>query len=480
MLGSENPQAQNQRNAPLIDPRQADVGYKSFPTFEEWAKCEIDTNRWDFYSAQLNERGKLSAEILERSKEIVRRAAAVDTGALEGLYEVDRGFTFTVATQTAMWEAMMDGKGPQVRALIESQLKAYEYVLSLATQSEAISEAAIRALHEQVCEAQDTYTAYTEIGIQELRLPKGQYKSLPNHVLGRDGQVHSYAPVDLTPTEMHKLCQELRSEAFLAAHPVLQASYAHYAFVLIHPFADGNGRVARALASVYTYRSHSIPLLILNENKEDYLTALSAADSGNHQQFVNFILERALDGIRIVDESVRAAGGPSIEEEAAKLRQLYVTKGGYSQNEVDAAGLELIKLWQTEIRDQLEKMQISDVATFLVTREAYNGPVARESYRLTSPGDDKFNAISVRIFSIPPASAEFDMNFIIEVPRDCGQADDLLLRNLQIDSTFTARMTELLPKPTAALRMRLSIAVQRNLSEAFKQLQIRAAKAIKS
>lgn len=58
--------------------------------------------------------------------------------------------------------------------LIESQLKAYEYVLTLATQGEPVSEAAIRALHEQVCEAQDTCTAYTEIGIQELRLSKGE------------------------------------------------------------------------------------------------------------------------------------------------------------------------------------------------------------------------------------------------------------------------------------------------------------------
>lgn len=478
MPESENSQASSLRNPALIDPRQADVAYRSFPAFEAWARCEIDTSRWDFYSAQLNERGKLSAEMLERSKEIVRRAAAIDTGALEGLYEVDRGFTFTVATQTAMWEAMMDGKGPEVRALIESQLKAYEYVLSLATQKEPISEAAIRALHEQVCDAQDTYTAYTEIGIQELRLPKGQYKSLPNHVLGRDGQVHSYAPVGLTPMEMHKLCLELRSDAFLAAHPVLQASYAHYAFVLIHPFADGNGRVARALASVYTYRSHSIPLLILNENKDEYLTSLSVADHGEYQQFVNFILERALDGIRIVDESVRAAGGPSIEEEAAKLRQLYVTKGGYSQNEIDAAGFELLHLWQTEIRDQLERMQISDVASFRVLKEVFNGPVASQAYRLTSQRDN--NAVSVLITSIPPALAQFKMVYVVEVPKDCGKWDDLLLRNLDLDFTFTARMTELVPNPTAALRVRLSIAVQRNLSEAFRHLQIRAAKAIKS
>jgi Fic family protein len=57
---------------------------------------------------------------------------------------------------------------------------------------------------------------------------------------------------------------------------------AHYAFVAIHPFADGNGRVARALASVFTYRAYSVPVLILAESRNDYLTNLEAADRSNH------------------------------------------------------------------------------------------------------------------------------------------------------------------------------------------------------
>ncbi|MFN0121266.1 MAG: Fic family protein, partial [Blastocatellia bacterium] len=275
-----------------FDTRQADARYKPFPAFAEWSRCVIDTERWDRYSESLALRSGISAEHLLRAREVIKRAAAMDTGAIEGLYETDRGFTFTIAEMATNWEALLDSKGPVVRRFYFSQLKAYDSLVDLATQSEPISEAAMRALHELVCEAQDTYKAVTEIGLQELRLPKGEYKHLPNHVIGRDGQPHSYAPVDLTPTEMHRLCQELRGEVFVHAHPVLQASYAHYALVLIHPFADGNGRVARALASVFTIRSHSIPLLILNENREQYVNALQAADQGNYQAFTDFMFER--------------------------------------------------------------------------------------------------------------------------------------------------------------------------------------------
>ncbi len=118
--------------------------------------------------------------------------------------------------------------------------------------------------------------------------------------------MHSYAPVELTPAEMHRLVTELRSEAFLAAHPVLQASYAHYAFIVIHPFADGNGRVARALASLFMYRARSIPLLILSDQKQEYFAALEPADKRDFQLFVDFALDRAIEAMQLVQESVRA------------------------------------------------------------------------------------------------------------------------------------------------------------------------------
>src|SRR5438876_1237932 len=82
------------------------------------------------------------------------------------------------------------------------------------------------------------------------------------HVQLPDGSLHVYAPVDQTRDEMARLVRELNSGEFAGAHPIIQAAYAHHAFVSIHPFSDGNGRVARALASVYLYRSARIPLLL--------------------------------------------------------------------------------------------------------------------------------------------------------------------------------------------------------------------------
>src|SRR5713226_9468302 len=87
-------------NTTAIDPRKADALYRPFPSFEEWStKCAIDPTRWDRYTGELRRHRQASPDLLPRALEIVRRAAAFDTGAIEGLYETDRGFTITVALQ---------------------------------------------------------------------------------------------------------------------------------------------------------------------------------------------------------------------------------------------------------------------------------------------------------------------------------------------------------------------------------------------
>src|SRR5215213_5702918 len=79
--------------------------YQPFPPFEDWVGAGIDLSTFDGYAAVLDElRSRPDAGPLTRAVEFPTRAAAIDTGAIEGLYEVDRGFTMTVARGVAAWE----------------------------------------------------------------------------------------------------------------------------------------------------------------------------------------------------------------------------------------------------------------------------------------------------------------------------------------------------------------------------------------
>jgi hypothetical protein len=124
-----------------MDPRHADAEDRTFPAFEDWSKSNVDTARWERYISQLRERDQTSPDLRKRALEIVKRAAAVDTGAIEGLYEVDRRITLIVAVAAALWEAALDQKGQHARALLASQLRGDDDVLDLATEQVPITEA---------------------------------------------------------------------------------------------------------------------------------------------------------------------------------------------------------------------------------------------------------------------------------------------------------------------------------------------------
>lgn len=379
------------------------------------------------------------------------RVAAIDTGAIEGLYAVDRGFTMSVASMASTWEAEIGiAKGADVAALIAAQRAGYDLALDAATAATAITEAWIRRLHEVVCAAQDEYDVRTAAGPQRHLLPKGAYKSVPNHVELADGSIHPYAPVETTPAEMHRLVEELRSAEFGRAHPVVQASYAHFALVCVHPFSDGNGRVARALASVFLLRAISLPFVVFADQKDSYLDSLSLADLGRPQAFVDFVLFRAVDLQQLLTQQLSAARGPSLEDAAARLRDT-------------AAHPEILKLLEVirnELQTQLGALDLPASVSWSVTVAQGGG----FSVELPPPSRP---AIHVVISTTVPRAAkveEFLSVFASQAP-EAELPGFSITRQTRRRETLTVRPDEVRPAISAALQYRLSAWLGRVLAE---------------
>ncbi|MDR0592903.1 MAG: Fic family protein [Bifidobacteriaceae bacterium] len=299
------------------------MSYQPFPDFTEWA-VQFDPALVEAYRQRF-ERARESAEHprLDAAAREVLRSAAVETGAIEGLYPSDRGFTRSVATMAAGWEAAADQKGPHVRTTIEDQLRAYELVLDAATGSDApaITQAWLRELHAALTASQETCRVQVDLldgarrGWQDRKLEHGAYKTWPNSPSWPgSGEVRAYAPPGDTPAEMARLVDQLRTSAFEQAHPVVRAAYAHHALTWIHPFADGNGRVARALASVFLYqldKRFGVPFLMFADQRNEYYDALEAADRGLREPLVDFFAERVIDAILLIEQALGSPEGPA-------------------------------------------------------------------------------------------------------------------------------------------------------------------------
>ncbi len=244
----------------------------------------------------------------------LHRSIAVETGIIEGLYDLDRGLTETLVVQGFSRDAVErsgDSIPENTLMMLGDQLESLSSIMDFIGGARKLSSAYIRELHFLITRSQAEYTAYDMFGREVSRpLASGEYKTEPNNPRRQDGCVHEYAPVEQVASEMDRLV-DLFNQSVADAPAVVGAAWLHHRFVQIHPFQDGNGRVARALASIVLLRAGLFPLHIRREDREDYISALEEADCGSLDSLVQLIALRERDDMLwAVSELAREAVAP--------------------------------------------------------------------------------------------------------------------------------------------------------------------------
>ena len=190
---------------------------------------------------------------------------------------------------------------------------AIKLVRDLAVSTQELTEVDVRNLNQIILKEPFYKEAITldRKPSRKLIVP-GRYKEDPNSVETSTGEFFEYAaPMDV-PSRMTKLTEAIRNctskegLTFMAALAIT-----HHEFTLIHPFDDGNGRVARLLTNYVLLKKGLPPLVIPSEKKKDYLNALRQADGGDHALLADFFTDHLVWSLEL---GIKAAKGESLEE----------------------------------------------------------------------------------------------------------------------------------------------------------------------
>lgn len=176
-----------------------------------------------------------------------------------------------------------------------------------------LTESFIRQLHEIILKKPYKKNAITPDGKKTQKtINVGVYKTTPNHVQTVTGEIFRFATPEETPAKMEELIawyREKKEEPSI--HPIVFAAEFHYRFILIHPFDDGNGRLARLLMNFILMQFGYPPAIIRTDDKENYFSALRQADAGILEPFVAYISENVIKSLELM---LKGAKGERIED----------------------------------------------------------------------------------------------------------------------------------------------------------------------
>ncbi len=271
------------------------------------------------------QQASLDASALAEFTQRLEREWAIETGLIERLYTLDRGVT-ELLIERGLDAALIPHRGTMdpghTIAMIGDQKDAIESVFSFVKHRRDLTTGYIKELHGLFVRHQPYTEGLDQFGNRlQVPLSAGAYKEQPNNPTRRDGTLHHYCPPVHVAAEMDELVRLHEQHQDREVMPEVEAAWLHHRFAQIHPFTDGNGRVARALATLVFIRSGWLPLVVRDSKRGDYIDALEQADGGDlrplvslfsalqRQEFVNALgIAREAEKSTRVDSRIRAIG----------------------------------------------------------------------------------------------------------------------------------------------------------------------------
>jgi len=224
----------------------------------------------------------LPAAVLTSLRSVFRTEFTYNSNAIEGN-------SLTLRETQLVIEEGQTIRGKSLREVYEARNhpEAIEYVESLANEQRRLAESDILTLHQIIMK---DVMDEKEVG----RYRKGEVRIR--------GSKHVPPPAYDVPMLIEELLKTINDNPDDFTTMELAAVTLHR-FVHIHPFYDGNGRVARLLTNLVLMRKRYLPIIIPKIDRAKYLRCLERADAGDYRPLVNLLAQYV---IKHLDMALRA------------------------------------------------------------------------------------------------------------------------------------------------------------------------------
>ncbi len=225
----------------------------------------------DKYKAAIDVLRPFEGEVLEQLKAYYRVGLTWSSNALEGN-------TLTISETKVLLEDGLTVGGKPLRDTFEAlgHARAYDFMFSLLGRR-TITESDILTMHKLFYSGINTADA-------------GVYRRKSVFITGSE---YSVTKAERIPEEMSALIQWINKERDYY-HPIEFAALLHKRFVFIHPFIDGNGRLARLLMNAALIQDGYMLAVIPPILRQEYISLLEKAHKDD-KPFIEFIGDRVLE-----------------------------------------------------------------------------------------------------------------------------------------------------------------------------------------
>ncbi len=202
----------------------------------------------------------------------------------------------------------------------------------------------------------------------------------------------------------------------------------------------------------------------MSEDRNEYINVLESADQGNYQDFIDFILERTFSAIDLVEMSSKTGSKQPVEDSLEKLGAFYLTKGGYTHEEVDTAAKALMSSLKNYLDVEFNKIKGKDfLQQAAVSRHPATYQPISNNHRvlLNKQGE----SLMLSITSKAPAEASVNSSLEVHIPNDCGDLDDFIILNTATKDQLSVRISEIIPSIKSSLEMKLGMFAEISTNE---------------